>query len=80
MLQGAGHGPGSHVAMSPTPTGEKVVGPAPWAQWDIGASTGKTQGEKNIVLHADAFGDSHMFLFITIEMQRCQLVFFENLS
>ena len=48
MLQGAGHGPGSHVAMSPAPTGEKVVGPAPWALWDIGASTGKTQGEKTL--------------------------------
>lgn len=43
MLRGAGHGPGSHVAMSPTPKDEKVVGPAPRA---IGASTGKTQGEK----------------------------------
>ena len=27
MLQGAGHGPGSHMAMSPTPKDENVVGP-----------------------------------------------------
>lgn len=39
----------------------------------------KNSRRKNNVLHADAFDDSHVFLFITIEMQRCQLVFFENL-
>ena len=88
MCRAASEAPGGHAALSPARSGRESgcglllgrsgsEGPRLIFRVNL-FFTGKTLGEKNNVIHANAFGVSNMFLLIMIEMQRCQLAFLRS--